>query len=185
MCGALLPTGNAVDRIDGVACTLIDNGMPCVVLRATDMGIEGSEPRDVLDADTVLKQRLESIRLQAGPLMNLGDVARKSVPKMILVSAPRAGGTISTRSFIPHRCHASIGVFAAVTVATACLTEGSPAYELACRPSGTTYRIEHPDGAAEVLLELDGSGRVTRAGQTRTARKLMDGLVFPGPSREA
>ena len=38
-CGALLPTGNAVDMIDGVACTLIDNGMPCVVMRAADLGI--------------------------------------------------------------------------------------------------------------------------------------------------
>ncbi len=121
MTGALLPTGNAADAIDGVEATLIDNGMPCVVLRASDFGLTGRETRDALEADSELKSRLESIRLKAGPLMNLGDVAEKSVPKMTLVSAPTAGGAIATRSFIPHRVHASIGVLAAVTVATACL----------------------------------------------------------------
>ena len=33
-CGALLPTGNAAEEINGLAVTLIDNGMPVVVLRA-------------------------------------------------------------------------------------------------------------------------------------------------------
>ncbi|MCA0942071.1 4-oxalomesaconate tautomerase [Salipiger pacificus] len=180
MCGALLPSGNRVDVIDGLACTLIDNGMPCVILRASDMGITGTESRETLDGDTALKARLESIRLQAGPLMNLGDVAAKSVPKMTLVSAPQAGGVVSTRSFIPHRCHATIGVFAAVSVATACTLPGTPAAEVAVLPGGgETFAIEHPTGAAEVLLERDAEGAVRRAGSLRTARKLFDGRVFP------
>ena len=66
--------------------------MPCVVLRAADVGATGTETREALEADAALKARLEAIRLQAGPLMNLGDVAAKSVPKMTLVSPPRAGG---------------------------------------------------------------------------------------------
>ncbi|MBN9669405.1 4-oxalomesaconate tautomerase [Roseibium aggregatum] len=179
MCGDLLPTGNPVDRIDGIDCTLIDNGMPCVIMRAEDLGISGSESREDLDADTELKARLESIRLQAGPLMNLGDVTEKSVPKMTLVSAPENGGVVSTRSFIPHRCHASIGVFAAVSVATASLLEGSPAHGAAVPPEGSLYRIEHPSGAAEVLLNLKPDGSVMSAGSVRTARKLMSGHVFP------
>ncbi len=183
MCGALLPSRRIVDRIEGVECMLIDNGMPCVILRASDLGIEGTETREALEADADLKLRLEAIRLKAGPKMNLGDVTEKSVPKMTLVSAPRSGGVISTRSFIPHRCHASIGVFAAVSVATACTIPDSPAYNLAVLPEGTVFQVEHPTGAAEVLLERDDSGGVIRAGQTRTARKLMDGLVFPGPRR--
>jgi 4-oxalomesaconate tautomerase len=120
-CGALLPTGNALDVIEGIDVTLIDNGMPCVVLRAADVGITGYEDRATLDADETLKARIKAIRLKAGPLMNLGDVAEQSVPKMMLVAAPRNGGAISVRSFIPHRCHASIGVLGAVSVATACL----------------------------------------------------------------
>ena len=84
-----------------------------------------------LDEDTELKARIEAIRLQVGPMMNLGDVKNQTVPKMILVAPPRDGGVVSTRSFIPHRAHATIGVFAAVSVATACLLPGSPAH--ACR----------------------------------------------------
>mgnify|MGYP005859612085 CR=1 FL=1 len=179
MCGALLPTGRVVEAIDGVACTLIDNGMPCVVMAAAAFGLTGQEGRAALDGDAGLKARLEAIRLQAGPLMGLGDVAAKSVPKMVLVSAPAAGGAIATRSFIPHRCHATIGVFAAVSVATACTLAGSPAARLAVPPPDGRWRIEHPEGAAEVLLELDADGAVRAAGTLRTARKLFDGRVFP------
>lgn len=178
MCGALLPTGNIVDPIDGIECTLIDNGMPCVIVRASDFGITGYESRDELDANSSLKAQLEKIRLQAGPMMKLGDVKDKSVPKMTLVSKARAGGAINTRSFIPHRCHATIGVFAAVSVATACILEGSPAHGLAVLPRDGRFSIEHPTGAAEVLISQDGNGEITGAGTLRTARKLMDGLVF-------
>ncbi|MDE3122308.1 MAG: 4-oxalomesaconate tautomerase [Paracoccaceae bacterium] len=181
MCGALLPTGNAVDRIDGVACTLIDNGMPIVVMKASDFGIAGTETREEMEANAPLRARVEAIRRKAGPMMGLGDVADKSVPKMTLVSAPVAGGAINTRSFIPHRCHATIGVFAAVSVATACTLPGTPAAELAVLPEDGRFRIEHPTGAAEVLVERDATGRVTGAGTLRTARKLFDGQVFPIP----
>ncbi|WP_343079294.1 4-oxalomesaconate tautomerase [Ostreiculturibacter nitratireducens] len=179
MCGALLPTGSPVDVIDGVECTLIDNGMPCVVMRASDLGRTGQESREALDCDTDLKTRIEAIRLKAGPMMNLGDVAEKSVPKMTLVSPPRNGGTVSTRSFIPHRCHATIGVFAAVSVATACTLPGSPAASVAALPDDGRFAIEHPTGAAEVLIERDGDGAVISAGTLRTARKLFEGRVFP------
>lgn len=178
MCPGLLPSGNAVDLIDGVACTLIDNGMPIVVMDAAAFELTGQEPRDQLDADTGLKQRLEAIRLQAGPMMGLGDVAEKSVPKMTLVSAPRDGGVISTRSFIPHRCHSTIGVFAAVSVATACCMSGTPAHALAHLPEDQVFAVEHPSGAASVILMRDADGAVTGAGTVRTARKLFQGRVF-------
>ncbi|TPE44135.1 4-oxalomesaconate tautomerase, partial [Amaricoccus solimangrovi] len=158
MTGALLPTGNDVDVIDGVDCVLIDNGMPCVILRAEDVGATGGETREELEGNAALKARLEAIRLKAGPLMNLGDVAAKSAPKMTLVSAPTEGGAIATRSFIPHRVHASIGVLAAVTVATACLRPRGPAAGLARIPADGRYLIEHPTGAAEVLLDIAPDG---------------------------
>ncbi len=179
-CGALLPTGRAFDRVEGVDVTMIDNGMPCVVLRAADMGISGTETPEELEADTAFRERLETVRLAAGPMMNLGDVSDKSVPKMTMVSPARNGGAISTRTFIPHRCHKTIGVLGAVSVATACLIEGSPAYELAERGSGSERRlsIEHPTGEMTVIANLDDSGAVTGAAILRTARKLMDGLVY-------
>jgi 4-oxalomesaconate tautomerase len=179
-CGALLPTGRAVDVIDGVEATLIDNGMPVVVMRASDLGVAGYETREQLEANAALKAKLESIRLKAGPLMNLGDVADKSVPKMSLVAQPKAGGAITTRTFIPHRCHASIGVLGAVSVATACLLEGSPAAALAVLPEGRrkSLAVEHPTGEMTVVVDLDDSGAVASAALLRTARKLFDGVVF-------
>ncbi|MES1975161.1 MAG: 4-oxalomesaconate tautomerase [Pseudomonadota bacterium] len=179
-CGALLPTGNAVDIIDGVACTLIDNGMPCIVFKAEDVGITGYEDRETLDAATELKARIEAIRLKAGPLMNLGDVTEKSVPKMMLVAPPKQGGAVTVRSFIPHRAHATIGVLGAVSVATACLIPGSPAAEVAEIPEGArkTLSVEHPTGEMSCVLETDAGGAVVSAALLRTARKLMDGMIF-------
>ena len=179
MCGALLPSGNVVDEINGVTCTLIDNGMPCVIMDATSFGVTGAENLDALEADEGLREKLEAIRLKAGPLMGLGDVSEKSVPKMTLVLAPAQGGIIATRSWIPHRVHSTIGVFAAVTVATAALMPGTPAAHLAVIPDGPSFPVEHPSGAAEVLIERDAEYQITRSGMVRTARKIMDGLVFP------
>ena len=181
-CGALLPTGNAVDEIEGVRCTLIDNGMPCIVFKAEDVGATGYETREELEADgfASIREKIEAIRLAAGPLMNLGDVKDKSVPKMTLVAPPKHGGALTTRVFIPHRAHASIGVLGAVTAATACLVEGSPAAEVANVPEGNskTLSIEHPSGETTCILKVDGDGEVTSAALLRTARKLMDGVVF-------
>jgi 4-oxalomesaconate tautomerase len=179
-CGALLPSGHAVDVVNGVAVTLIDNGMPCVVMKAEDVGITGYEDRESLDANTELKAKIEAIRLAVGERMNLGDVKDKSVPKMMLVAPPRAGGAVCVRSFIPHRAHATIGVLGAVSVATACLIPGSPAAEVAQIPEGArkTLSVEHPTGEMSCVLETDASGAVVSAALLRTARKLMDGRVF-------
>lgn len=179
-CGALLPTGNAFDEVEGVRVTLIDNGMPCVVMKAADVGVTGYEDRETLDNDTALKARIEAIRLAVGERMNLGDVTDKSVPKMMLVAPPRHGGAVTVRSFIPHRAHASIGVLGAVSVATACLIEGSPAAEVASVPDGPrkTLSVEHPTGETTCVMELDDRGAVTSAAMLRTARKLMDGVIF-------
>ncbi len=179
-CGALLPTGNAVDTVEGVEVTMIDNGMPCVVMAAADMGISGTETPAELEENTALREKLEAIRLKAGPLMNLGDVTDKSVPKMTMVSPATGGGAISTRTFIPHRCHAAIGVLGAVSVATACLLPEGPAARIAAIPEGRdkALSIEHPTGEFTVLAQTDAQGQVVTAGVLRTARKLFDGVVF-------
>ena len=188
-CGALLPTGNAADVIDGVEVTCIDNGMPVVVMRASDLGVTGYESREDLEANTTLEARLESIRRQAGPRMNLGDVGEQSVPKMTLAAPPRAGGAVATRTFIPHRCHASIGVLGAVSVATACMLPGSSAHALARVPAGAEklVSVEHPSGETSVVMNVamrNGALEVSRAAVLRTARKLFEGRVFPRPVRK-
>lgn len=175
-----MPTGNAMDVVQGVELTMIDNGMPCNVMRATDMGIVGDEAPEVLEANKALRKKLEMICLACGPLMNLGDVSEKSVPKMTMVSAPKSGGAISTRTFIPHRCHKNIGVLGAVSVATACLTLGAPAYGIAQRGDGDVHnlQVEHPTGEMTVVASLDAAGTVAEAAILRTTRKLMDGEIF-------
>lgn len=177
-CGALLPTGHPRDRLDDVDVTCIDNGMPVVLIRASDLGLSGYERPEQLEADDALKAVIESVRLQAGPLMNLGDVTERSVPKMCLIAEPVAGGAISSRTFIPHRCHASIGVFAAVSVASACLIPGSVADGLARLPVGESLQlsVEHPIGEFTVALVME-NGAISRCGLLRTARLLFDGQV--------
>ena len=180
MCGALLPTGNQMDVVAGVEVTMIDNGMPIVVLRAADMGITGYERPAELDADDALKARIEALRLACGPLMNLGDVREKSVPKMTMVAPAQDGGAFMTRSFIPHKCHDTIGVFAAVSAATASLLPDSPVAAMAAVPDGARkmMAVEHPNGATACVLHCDASGQVQKAGMVRTARKLFDGVIF-------
>jgi len=187
-CGALLPTGNVTDVIDGTTVTCIDNGMPVVCLTASDFGITGQESPAELEGNAELRKRVEAIRLAAGPLMNLGDVAGNTVPKMSLVSPPAHGGAVSTRTFIPHRVHEAIGVLGAVSVATACMLPGSVANAVASLPDsgagGAEIEVEHPTGFFTVTIEVQSSGdsfAVTRSALLRTARLLMRGEVLvPG-----
>jgi 4-oxalomesaconate tautomerase len=183
-CGALLPTGHVTDEVAGLTVTLVDNGMPVVVLRAADLGITGYETCAELEANEDLRTTLEQVRVAAGPLMGLGDVRSATVPKLTLVAPPLAGGALATRTFIPHRCHEAIGVLGAVSVATAALLPEGPAAEVARLDGSDTVTIEHPTGTFDAAVVLapgpgDGGPIVERAGIIRTARKLMDGMVYP------
>lgn len=197
VCPSMLPSGRRMDRIAVPAnsgadvrpyeidATLIDNGMPMVLVRAADFGLTGYESVAALNADGALRARLEALRLAAGPLMGLGDVAARNYPKMCLVAAPRDGGALATRCFIPHLCHEAIGVLAAVTAATACVLPGSVAAGLAAIPDGMpkTLSIEHPSGAFSVELAFAPGDpeRVARAALLRTARPIMRGeVLIPG-----
>ncbi|MEM9532419.1 MAG: 4-oxalomesaconate tautomerase [Pseudomonadota bacterium] len=180
-CGALLPTGAAQNEVLGVPVTAIDNGMPVVVLRAADLGQSGRESPAELEADAALREKLEAIRRELGPRMNLGDVATKTVPKMCLISPPERGGAVNTRTFIPHRVHEAVGVLGAVSVATACLIPGSTADGIAEVAGGNPLvEVEHPTGsfAVELDIEVGEAIQVRRSALLRTARKVMSGEVF-------
>ena len=194
-CGALLPTGSIVDSVAGVDCTLVDNGMPTVVMRARDLGVSGYEDCATLESDSRLRARLEEVRCAAGHLMGLGDVTASTVPKMTLVAPPlTAGGHICTRTFIPHRCHEAIGVLGAVSVATAVVLPSAVGHEMLPAeagnpgPAGATridrlVSLEHPTGTFEAAVNLTTrpgeAPAVESAGIIRTTRKLFDGVVFP------
>ena len=180
-CGALLPTGHAVDEVNGISVTCIDNGMPVVCIKAEDLGLSGHETPSEIEANSEVLRRIEDIRLAVGPMMNLGDVTKKTVPKMTLVSPPQHGGAVDTRTLIPHRVHEAIGVFGAVSVATACLVPGSVAADVAKVNDPTEVEIEHPTGFFTVTMDVgivDGAVVVRQAALLRTARLLMRGEVF-------
>lgn len=179
-CGTLFPTGTTCDQVLGVDVTCVDNGMPTVLLRADDLGLDGDEIPHVLESDARLRRRLEEIRVEAGTRMGIPDVASATVPKMSIISPPRSGGAVCTRTFIPHRCHTSIGVLAAASVAAGILAPGTVADGIAVSPRGPRLMVEHPTGELEVELEFDGL-QVKRTAIVRTARPIMDGLVYPRP----
>jgi 4-oxalomesaconate tautomerase len=179
---SVFPTGNVRDEIGGIPVTCVDNGMPVVIVAASDLGKTGYEPPAELEADAELTRRVQELRIEAGKAMGLGDVTQTTIPKVSLVAPAVAGGTICTRTYIPVRVHDSIGVLAAVSVGTAILAPGTVGYDLATAGSGSRLLIEHPSGAVGVEVEIDPSvtpPRVLRTGVIRTARKLFDGLVFP------
>jgi 4-oxalomesaconate tautomerase len=195
VCSGLLPTGHVKDTITitgngfepfTLDVTCIDNGMPLVLFKASDMGRTGYESVAQLNADTELKTKIEALRLQVSLRMGLGDVSQKNYPKMTLIAPPQQGGAIATRSFIPHVCHDAIGVLAAVTVGTACVLEGSVCQGVAVMPEGAAKNVsvEHPTGEFSVALQtqpaphLPGGQNVTQAALLRTARLLMRGQVM-------
>jgi 4-oxalomesaconate tautomerase len=182
-CGSLFPTGNVVDQVDGISVTCIDNGMPEIIIRATDLNISGYELPVELNANLELKKKLEHIRLQMGPRMNLGDVINKTIPKMCLVSAPLNGGALNTRTFIPHVCHEAIGVLGAVSTATACIIDGTIANQLTSTHSNRaeSLSIEHPSGEFTVQLEtenINGKLSIKKSIVIRTARLISKGEVY-------
>ena len=183
----LLPTGRACDEVAGVKVTCVDNGMPVVLIRAADLGVTGYESPDELEGDAALTARLREIRLAAGKLMGLGDVRDTTVPKLTLLAAPRDGGAVCTRTFIPIRCHTSIGVLGAASVAAGLLVPGGTGHDLAVLPDGgDRLRVEHPTGFLDIETAVaqgpSGSPYVARTAVVRTARKIFDGTVHPRPS---
>ena len=182
-CGALFPTGNFVDLVNGLHVTMVDNGMPVVMIDARELGLKGDESIEALEANSELKKTIEALRLAVGPMMNLGDVKDKTVPKMTIVSPPKAGGILNTRSFIPHRVHDAVGVLAAASVATAANIPGAVGHDIAHLPTGQrrVCEVEHPTGSmgVEVVLADDPKDMVPKSTSImRTARLLFAGTAY-------
>ena len=180
--GKLLPTGSALDTIQGVESTCIDMAMPLLLMAAESFGKTGKETPAELDADRAMMQKIESIRLEAGQRMGMGDVSKLVVPKPALMSRPAQGGNIASRYFTPHACHKAHAVTGALAVATAAVLPGTVANRFV-EPRGFTggvLTIEHPTGKIEVDLVTRANGgapEVERASFVRTARRIFDGHV--------
>lgn len=181
--GRLLPTGRALDVIDGVEVSFVDAAMPMILMRAEELGKTGYETPAELDADRALYERMEAIRLKAGVLAGMGDVAKMVVPKIGLLAKPRQGGTITSRYFVPYACHKAHAVTGTVCVAAACAIPGTLAAQLVSLPPAPQgiITIEHPSGRIEIDLDADftqGRQLLRRAALIRTARRIFEGRVF-------
>jgi 2-methylaconitate cis-trans-isomerase PrpF len=179
--GKLFPTGQAMDVIDGIPVTCLDMAMPMMIVDATRLGVTGAETPAQLDANTALLKRLEALRLKAGKAMGLGDVSGMVIPKPVLVSPPRHGGTLQVRYFMPHNCHRALAITGSIGLATACVSPGTVVMEMlgdAAR-NLSQVRLEHPSGGIDVALSRTGQdGQTIQASVVRTARRLFSGFVY-------
>lgn len=186
--GAMFPTGNRTDTIDGVDVSLIDVAMPMMLLDAKDVGLEGDEDAAFFESHPGLMARLEALRLEAGLRMGLGDVRGKVIPKIGILSAPRNGGSITSRYLVPDRLHPAHALTGAICVATAAALAGTVADGLAELAEGAPTEIEHPSGSIALRLDLHedgGAAPAPRAEITRTARLLFAGSIMIPELREA
>jgi len=180
-----LPTGRAVDVIDGVHATCIDFANPVVMLAAEDVGKGGHETKQEIDADRPWLARIEGLRLQAAQLMGLGDVTGSVLPKVVMLAPPRAGGHIASRYLAPTSCHATHALTGAATILAAANVSGSVAARIASRDGQPLERIvvEHPSGCMEVECEIggrddNGLAVIRSASVVTTARPLFTGNVY-------
>jgi len=182
--GRLFPTGRRIDEVDGIEVTCLDFSSPVVFVPATSLGRTGHERKDVLDADPVLRHRLESIRRQVAQRAGFGDVSDKVLPKIALVAAPQRGGAIASRYFTPWKCHSAFAVTGALCLAAAASIAGTVAASLVRRDAQDPglITIEHPAGTLDIRIQpaagsTDEAPSFVVAGLVRTARPLFAGHV--------
>lgn len=181
--GKLMPTGVIREKIQGIEVTLLDAGSTMVLMKASDLGMEGTEGSDFFEKNKDLMKKIESIRMEAGQRMGLGDVTNSVLPKVAILSKPRANGNITSRYLTPHTLHPTHAVTGAICIGTALKIKGSVAQDVGKSNNLPTEMIiiEHPAGVIEVNIEIEQKGEkinVKKAGTIRTVRKIMSGTVF-------
>ncbi|SFD16648.1 hypothetical protein SAMN04488094_11820 [Tropicimonas isoalkanivorans] len=182
--GRMFPTGACMEEIGGIPLTCIDVAMPMVVARASDFGLTGHETPAEIDGNRAFYERMEPIRVEAGRRMGFGDVSESVVPKFALLAPPRAGGTVTSRYFMPWDCHPSYAITGGICLATCVLAAGTIAETVVPQrfdgPAASIV-IEHPSGHMEIVADFDVDGEqlgLRKIGTIRTARKLASGQVF-------
>ncbi len=201
--GRLLPSGHAIDRLalpDGshIEASLVDAANPGIFVRASDLGLDGTESPSALERDADLLQKLEAIR-QAGSVAmglaaNLPAAAElRSIPKIAVVAPSRDFASLSGRAYKaadtdllvrmisvgqPHR---AVPITGGLCLAAACRVPGSLPQAMLRTGQNGAIRIGHPSGMLLVDAETeqrDGLPFVPRASLYRTARRLFQGEVL-------
>jgi len=185
--GKILPTGNPIDIIDGIAVSCVEMTMPMVIVEAMEFGLTGYETKAEIDKNHKVIDKIEALRHKAAKLMNLGDVTHKMTPKICLIAEPKSGGTITARYFIApfnYNCHPTMAISGSLVLSAASFIEGTIANELtdlSVMEGPQLIEIEHPSGKIpiEITIERDDDDyKVPEVSYFRTARLLIDGHVF-------
>ena len=176
----LFPTGNKIDRINGIECSMVDSAMPVLFFRASDFGVTGNESHIELNQKQDLIDKMNEIRIEVGKRIGFGDVSKSVIPKVALLSKADKG-SIKSRYFMPWQCHNAYAITGTICLATAAKSKGTICNEYYDDFSDESlFEIEHPTGISKVKV------RVTREGEeivdlvattTRHARLIMSGEV--------
>ena len=180
--GALFPTGNRKDVIDGIEVSCLDVAMPMVMARASDFGLTGYETTTELDENRAFFDRMEKVRIKAGAMMGMGDVASSMTPKFAVLAPARDGGSAAVRYFMPWKTHPTLAVTGSQCISACLLCPGTVGEGLTTeQASPARLLLDHPMGQIEVSVAFENDGTtfdVSSAGLVRTARKLAAGEVF-------
>ena len=185
--GVLFPTAQTTESIDDIDVTLIDYSVPMMIINAASLGLSGNETTEEIDGNAKLLSKIESMRLEAGKRMGLGDVSDKVVPKVALLSKPREGGLLTSRYLMPWNCHKSHAITGAMCIASSCYVENTITSKLIDKTlnENQSVTIEHPTGKIDLKVNLDtdldnpsGKTLIHSIGVLRTARKIFEGDVF-------
>jgi 2-methylaconitate cis-trans-isomerase PrpF len=193
-----------VADVGEVAASLVDATNPMVFVRAKDVGLDGTERPETLDADRDLARRLEAIRAAAAVRMRLAEDpqtagrASPAVPKVVVIAPPAAYTTLAgepvaaesvdlvARVVSMGKVHRAFALTGAMCLAVAVRVPGTLPHEAAeAVPPGSSrspeVRIGHPSGvlAIAAAVETAGDGAPVARAVTvyRTARRLMEGFV--------
>ncbi len=188
--GTLLPTGRALDTVDGLAASLVDATNPMVFVRAKDLGLSGTESPQAMDADKALSARLEKIRVAAALMMGIPGSA--ATPKVAVVAPPTAFTTLDgarygteqadvvARVISMGNCHRAFALTAAMCLAVAARIEGTVVREWSTARDDADVRLAHPSGVLPLDARIslrNGHPYADRVTVYRTARRLMEGWV--------
>jgi 2-methylaconitate isomerase len=200
--GRLLPTGNPVDEVTlpgagRYRLSLLDATNPVAFVAAAELGLDGTESPDELEARPEVLAMLDRLRRSAGVLMGLAstpDAVELASPKIAVLSPPRpfrtldgrlvaaADHDVGVRMLSMERAHRAVPVTGALCLGVACRVAGTVAQALAAAPAaaGDPVRVGNPSGVVQVAAEVARTPegwRASSASLYRTARTLMRGEI--------
>lgn len=194
----LFPTGQPFDTLviggTAVAITAAFASLPCVFVRAEDVGLSATMTPAAIDANGAAKSLLEDIRRAAAVRMGLAssiNAVPLATPKIGIVAQPQdylaLDGTsvhagdcdILVRMISAGQAHKAVPLAAAMCLAASCLPSGTIPRACAGGVCGPAVRIGNPSGVLPVGAVLrDGPvPQVERTVVYATARRLMEGRV--------